>query len=79
MKSQGTADATSTTRIPDNVRGGMSPLGGGQPDPYALHRDEEVASAPLERTRAGPVTNNRGFITPIKGRFPVAQGTSDGE
>jgi hypothetical protein len=24
----------------------MSPVGGGQPDPFLIHRDEDVASAP---------------------------------
>lgn len=72
MKAQGTADSTVVVRANHQTRGGQSPLGGGQPDPYALHRDEDVASAPMSRTRAGPVTNNRGFITPISGRFPTA-------
>ncbi len=79
MKAQGTADATIVVNANHQTRGGMSPLGGGQPDPYAIHRDEDIASAPMERTRAGPATNNRGFITPISGRFPTAQGTKDSE
>jgi hypothetical protein len=50
----------------------MSPVGGGQPDPFLIHRDEDVASAPMSRTRASVhPTNRMGGITPIKGRFPT--------
>lgn len=72
MNKQGTADSTTVVRANHQTRGGMSPLGGGQRDPYALHRDEDVASSQMQRTKAGPATNRAGFITPIPGRFPTA-------
>jgi hypothetical protein len=58
----------------DNARGHVSPIGGARPDPFAtIHRDEDIASAPMTRHgRKGAPTNRRGFITPIKGRFPTA-------
>lgn len=74
MRKQGTADVHTVVRANHQTRGGVSPLGGGQKNPYALHRDEDVASAKMERTRGAPTTNKAGFITPIKGRFPTAQG-----
>ncbi len=71
---QGKADYTEVHRANHQTRGGMSPLGGGQPDPYTLHRDEDVASAPMTRTKGRmPTTNKQGGITPIKGRFPTAK------
>lgn len=69
---QGKADRTTVHRANHQARGVMSPVGGGQPDPFLIHRDEDVASAPMTRTRASvhPV-NRQGGITPIKGRFPT--------
>lgn len=67
----------SAPRVPHQSRGHMSPIGGGQPDPFLVHRDEDVASAQMTRQRnvKVPATNKRGFITPIKGRFPTAMST----
>jgi hypothetical protein len=65
MKSQGTADRTESYRTPHSVRGSESPIGGGRPTPYVLHRDEDVASAPMTRQKGGtiPQTNRVGGIT----------------
>jgi hypothetical protein len=69
---QGKADVTITHTVNHQARGAMSPVGGGQPDPFLIHRDEDVASAPMSRTRARVhPTNRQGGITPIKGRFPT--------
>lgn len=73
MRSQGTADNHTVTNTNHQTRGQQSPLGGGRPDPLTLHRDEDVASAPMTRTKGSPKTNNRGFITPIPGRMPTAR------
>jgi hypothetical protein len=69
---QGKADVTINKRVDHQSRGTMSPIGGGQPDPYLLHRDEDVASAPMSRTRnkVHPVNQQAGIV-PIKGRFPT--------
>jgi hypothetical protein len=53
------------------TRGTMSPVGGGRPDPLIIHRDEDIASAPMTRSRRGPPHNRIAGITPIKGRLPV--------
>jgi hypothetical protein len=69
---QGKADVTIRHIVNHQARGAMSPVGGGQPDPFLIHRDEDVASAPMSRTRTGVhPTNRQGGITPIKGRFPT--------
>jgi hypothetical protein len=69
---QGKADVTIRHTVSHQTRGAMSPVGGGQPDPFLIHRDEDVASAPMSRTRASVhPTNRMGGITPIKGRFPT--------
>lgn len=69
---QGKADQTISHQVDHASRGAMSPIGGGQPDPFLIHRDEDVASAPMSRTRGKvPATNRQAGITPIKGRFPT--------
>ena len=70
---QGKADHTEIHRTNHTTRGCMSPIGGGQADPLKpiIHRDEDVASAPMTRHRTAPPTNRAGFITPIRGRFPA--------
>lgn len=55
------------------TRGHMSPIGGGRPDPLIIHRDEDIASAPMQRTKAGriPPVNTAGGIKAVKGRKPM--------
>jgi hypothetical protein len=71
-------DAHHNTKATPNhaTRGHMSPMGGGRPDPLIIHRDEDIASAPMQRTKAGvvPKMHRVGGITPIKGRTPPGGG-----
>jgi hypothetical protein len=57
------------------TRGHMSPIGGGRPDPFIIHRDEDVASAPMQRTKAGsiPAMHRAGGIKAVKGRKPMGK------
>jgi hypothetical protein len=76
LAKQGGAHHNVTNRANHATRGHMSPIGGGRPDPLIIHRDEDIASAPMQRTRAGsiPKMNRVGGITPIKGRTPPGGG-----
>lgn len=66
-------DVKHTVHKPNHqTRGAMSPVGGGQPDPFIIHRDEDIASAPMTRSRRGPPHNRIAGIPRIKGRFPTA-------
>ncbi len=66
----------STKATPNHAtRGHMSPIGGGRPDPLIIHRDEDVASAPMQRTRAGsiPAVHRAGGIKAVRGRKPMGE------
>lgn len=66
---QGTAQVTTHYRDSGPARGSISPLGGGGP-PETLHRDEDIASAPMERLPKNtiPEVNRRGGVTTISGQ-----------
>jgi hypothetical protein len=73
LAKQGGAHHTNKATPNHATRGHMSPIGGGRPDPLIIYRDEDVASAPIQRTRAGtvPAVHRAGGIKAVKGRKPM--------
>jgi hypothetical protein len=68
---QGEASHKEVHRDSGPARGPVSPLGGsGGPAETVLHRDEDIASAPMERLPKGsvPQVNQRAGLTSIRGR-----------
>lgn len=55
---QGTAAHSEVHRDSGPARGANSPLGGGRPDPLVIHRDEDIASAPMTSTARAPAARN---------------------
>jgi hypothetical protein len=72
---QGGAHHEEVHRANHQTRGHMSPMGGGRPDPFIIHRDEDIASAPMQRTKAGsiPSMHRAGGIKAVKGRKPMGK------
>ena len=66
---QGHASHSETHRDSGPARGSVSPLGGSGGPPETLHRDADVASAPMDRLPANtvPRANQRGGVTTIHG------------
>lgn len=76
---QGEASHKEVHRDSGPARGPVSPLGGsGGPAETVLHRDEDYASAPMERLPKGsiPEVNRRAGVTTISGRHGP-RGTPD--
>jgi hypothetical protein len=76
---QGNASHTEVHRDSGPARGSVSPLGGSGGPPETLHRDEDIASAPMERLPKNtvPEMNRRGGVTSIRGWHGPRGGPED--
>jgi hypothetical protein len=72
---QGTAQVTTRYRDTGPARGPVSPLGGSGGPEETLHRDEDFASAPMERLAKNtiPEVNKRAGVTTIAGQRAFSQ------